>query len=337
VDLHRGLRLLRKEESMAEQPAHVWYQGGLVPWDEATIHVSEFGWSAVGAVFEGIRAYWNDEQRELFVFRLRDHYERLLRSTKVVRLPLAYDIDQLVDLTLDLLRANEIEEDTYIFPVAYPLEANERKFDPRGLRGELVVTTKPMPSRLGRGVTYHGKVSSWTRIADNTMPPRVKSLANYRNSQLAMYEVKLDGYDVALLLNSQGKLSEAASASIFLVIDNQLVTPDLNSDILESVNRDAVISLARTQLGLEVVERQVDRTELYCADEVFICGTAVEITPILSVDRFPVGSGATGPVTSRLEELLASALHGNNPPTLHWCTPVSRPQVAARGRRRSRQ
>jgi branched-chain amino acid aminotransferase len=150
----------------------------------------------------------------------------------------------------------------------------------------------------------------------------VKSLANYRNSQLAMFEVKRDGYDVALLLNTQGKLSEAASASVFLVRDGRLVTPDLNSDILEGITRDAVIALATVRLGLEVVERPVDRTELYAADEVFICGTAVEITPVLSVDRFPVGRGETGPVTRQLESLLAEVVRGRDPAYPQWRTAV---------------
>ena len=307
---------------MVAPPRFVWWQGGLVPWDEATIHVSDLGWSAVGAVFEGIRAYWNEEHHELYVFRLGEHVDRLLRSARAVRLPIAYTAEQVGGLTLELLRANEIQEDTYIFPIAYPLDANEKRFDPRELRGELLVTTKPMPSRLGRGVVYHAKVSSWTRISDNVMPPRVKSFANYRNSQLATFEVKLDGYDVALLLNGQGKLSEAGSASVFVVRNGHIVTPDLNSDILESVNRDAVIALGRERLGVEVVERPVDRTELYDADEVFICGTAVEITPVVSVDRFVVGRGEPGPVTRELERLLARALRGADDSTSHWRTVV---------------
>jgi branched-chain amino acid aminotransferase len=310
---------------MTTPASYVWWQSRLVPWDEATVHVTELGWSAVGAVFEGIRAYWNDEQEELHVFRLADHCDRLLRSAAAVELPLPFSRDELVDLTIALLRANGTREDAYVFPLAYPLEANEKRFDPRDLRGELLVTSKPMPSRLGTGMTYHAKVSSWTRIADNVMPPRVKSLANYRNSQLAMFEVKRDGYDVALLLNNQGKLSEAASASIFLVRDGRLITPDLNSDILEGITRDAVIALATVRLGLEVVERPVDRTELYAADEVFICGTAVEITPVLSVDRFPVGPGQTGPITSQLESLLAGVARGRDPAYPQWRTAVGEP------------
>jgi branched-chain amino acid aminotransferase len=316
---------------MPTSPAWVWWQHRLVPWDEATVHVSELGWSAVGAVFEGVRAYWNDEHGELYVFRLEEHCNRLLRSARAVRLPLPYSAGELADVTIAVLRANDAREDTYVFPLAYPLEADDKRFDPRDLRGELVVTTKPMPTRLGRGVTYHGKVSSWTRISDNVMPPRVKSLANYRNSQLATFEVKQDGYDVAFLLNTAGKLSEAGSASVFLVRDGRLITPDLNSDILEGINRDAVITLAVERLGVDVVERPVDRTELYAADEIFICGTAVEITPVVSIDRFTVGEGRPGPLTRQLEDLLAAVMRGTDAGSSRWRTAagVMSPAAAA--------
>ena len=186
-----------------------------------------------------------------------------------------------------------------------------------------------MPSRLGRGVAYHGKVSSWTRISDNVMPPRVKSLANYRNSQLATFEVKQDGYDVAFLLNTMGKVSEAGSASVFLVRAGRLITPDLNSDILEGINRDAVITLAVERLGVDVVERPVDRTELYAADEIFICGTAVEITPVVSIDRFTVGDGRPGPLTGQLEELLAAVVRGSDEGSSRWRTAVGAVAPAA--------
>jgi branched-chain amino acid aminotransferase len=185
-----------------------------------------------------------------------------------------------------------------------------------------LVNTHPMPSHLKTGLTQAAKVSSWRRISEDVMPPRVKNFSNYRNSQLASIEARADGYDTEFLLNQQGKVSEGPGACIMLVSGGKVITPDVGSGILESITRDALIVLAREVLGLEVIERAVDRTELYIADEIFTCGTAAEITPIVSVDKFAVGNGAIGEVTSALERVFDDVLRGRDARYAHWRTPV---------------
>jgi branched-chain amino acid aminotransferase len=303
-------------------PAYLWWNGEQRRWEDATVHVSELGWSTVGAVFEGIRAYWNADEEELYVFRLREHLERLHRSMKLVRLPIGYTVDELINATIDLLRANETRSDTYIFPLAFTADSYTHRFDMPEQAASLLIHTKPMASHLNSGLAYRAKVSSWRRISEDVMPPRVKNLSNYRNGQLARLEALQDGYDTALLLNVHGKIAEAPGACVAFVRDGRLITPDLQSSVLESITRDALIVLAREQLGLQVEERNVDRTELYLADEVFLCGTAAEITPIVSIDRYPIGNGEIGPITRDLERVFDSALRGTDGSFADWRTPV---------------
>lgn len=307
---------------MSQHPKYLWWNGEPVAWHDATVHVSDIAWSATGAVFEGIRAYWNEEQEELYVFRLHEHMRRLKDSSKMVRLPIDVTVDDLIEITVDLLRKNGSREDTYIFPLVYFGGARTGRSDPAKLRGDLLITTDPRPSHLGTGVKQRAKMSSWTRISDNVMPPRVKNISNYRNGQLATYEVKLDGYDVALLLGPDGKVAEAPGACVMFVKNDQLITPDPASGILESITRDSIMTLAREELGLTVIERRVDRTELYTGDEIFLCGTMAEITPIVEIDRFQIGDGGIGPVTNELERLFTEAVRGNEAKRESWRTAI---------------
>lgn len=303
-------------------PTYLWLNGERIRWEDGTIHVSELGWSTIGAVFEGIRAYWNEDDGELYVFRLREHLERLARSMKLVRLPLHYSIDELTAAVADLLRANEARADTYIFPLAYTANSYTSRYDRPDVQTALQILTRPMPSHLGSGLKMKARISSWRRISEDVMPPRVKNLSNYRNSQLARMESLLDGYDTTLIINHQGKVAEGPGACVMLVRDGKLITPDLTSGILESITRDALIVLAREELGIPVEERVVDRTELYVADEVFLCGTAAEISPVVSVDKYDIADGEIGPVTRELEDLFARVLRGREPRYAHWRTPV---------------
>ena len=313
---------------VATHPEFIWWNGERRPWDECTIHVTELGWSTIGAVFEGIRAYTGDDDR-LYIFRLREHLERLERSMRLVRFTLEYDLDELTDAIIDLLQANDIHEDTYIRPLAYAAETSGKRFAQLGQETALLINTSPMSSHLRSGMTQTAKVSSWRRISEDVMPPRVKNLSNYRNSQLAGMEARQDGYDTAILLNHLGKVSEGPGACVMLVSDNQVITPDVGSGILESITRDALIVLAREVLGLEVVERHVDRTELYLADEVFTCGTAAEVSPIVAVDKYTVGNGQIGPVTRALESAFNDVLRGRDARYAHWRTPVQTAVAAA--------
>ncbi len=304
-------------------PEYVWWNGERRPWDDCTIHVTELGWSTVGAVFEGIRAYTGDHPDELYIFRLREHLERLERSMRLVRLKLEYSLDELTEATIGLLRANNVREDCYIRPLAYAADTSGKRFAQIGHDAALLINTSPMASHLKSGMTQQAKVSSWRRISEDVMPPRIKNLSNYRNSQLAGMEARLDGYDTAILLNNQGKVSEGPGACVMFVLGNQVVTPHVGSGILESITRDALIVLLREVLGLEVVEREVDRTELYLADEVFTCGTAAEVTPITNIDKYPIGNGSIGPVTQDLESTFDDVLRGHDARYGHWRTQVA--------------
>jgi branched-chain amino acid aminotransferase len=309
-------------------PEFVWWNGERRPWDECTIHVTELGWSTIGAVFEGIRAYTGVED-QLFIFRLREHLERLERSMRLVRFTLEYDLDELTESITDLLRANDIREDTYIRPLAYAAETSGKRFAQLGQDTALLINTSPMESHLKSGMTQTAKVSSWRRISEDVMPPRIKNLSNYRNSQLAGMEARHDGYDTAILLNHLGKVAEGPGACVMLVSSDRIITPDIGSGILESITRDALIVLAREVLGLEVVERHVDRTELYLADEVFTCGTAAEVSPIVSIDKYTIGDGEIGPVTRALESAFDDVLRGRDARYAHWRTPVQTAVAAA--------
>lgn len=305
-----------------EHPTYLYWRGERRRWEDANVHVTSLGWSTIGAVFEGIRAYWNAEEEELYVFRLREHLERLAQSMKLVRLPLEQSTAELTEIILDLLRANEVRRDTYIRPLGYTANAGNKRMSQMGGESEFLISTSDMPSHLLSGMTQEGKVSSWTRISDSVMPPRIKNLSNYRNGQLATMEVRQDGYDVAFMLNPQGKVAEAPGACVVLLRNGTLITPDVTSGILESITRDALITLVREELGVDVVERPVDRTELYLADEIFTCGTAAEITPVVSIDRYQIGDGKIGPVTQRLESLFHSVLRGEEGRWAQWRTPV---------------
>ena len=248
---------------------------------------------------------------------------------RLVRFKLEYDLDELTDATVDLLRANDVREDTYIRPLAYAADTSGKRFAQIGQETALLINTSPMASHLKSGMTQTAKVSSWRRISEDVMPPRVKNLSNYRNSQLAGMEARLDGYDTAILLNHLGKVAEGPGACVMLVSGNRVITPDVGSGILESITRDALIVLVREVLGLEVVERHVDRTELYLADEVFTCGTAAEVTPIVAIDNYTVGGGEIGSVTRALESAFDDVLRGRDARYAHWRTPVQSAVAAA--------
>jgi branched-chain amino acid aminotransferase len=307
---------------MADSPKYLWWNGKQMPWEDATIHVTDIGWSTVGAIFEGIRAYWSPDDGEAYVFRLPEHMKRFEQSMKLVRLDQEYPTQDLIDTILELIRANDHREDVYIRPLAYRAGGGGGGFSSFSSQAGILINTSPRPTHLKMGRKQHACVSSWTRISDTVMPPRIKNISNYRNGQLATMEAQTNGYDVALLLNQWGKVAEGPGACLMMVRDGKLITPGVTESILESITRHAIIQMARDDLGLEVVERSIDRTELYIADEAFLCGTAFEITPIVSVDRYQLGEGEVGPITTRLEELFLGVLKGTNSRHADWRTPV---------------
>lgn len=302
-------------------PRYLWLTGQLVPWNEATVHITMIGWPAIGAVFEGIRAYWNAERRELYLFRLDDHLRRFAQSMKLMRMRPSLTLAQIRAGVLELVRANEVHEDSYCQPLAF---TGGQVWGSRAAADqvpEILITTRPSPSALLSGRVGTAGVSSWTRISDNVLPPRIKAMPNYANARLASHEAQRHGYDVPIFLNTAGKVSESTGSCLFMVRDGVTVTPPLTASILESITRATVIELLH-DMGVPVQEREVDRTELYIADEVFVCGTAMEIYPVVRVDDYEIGSSTLGPVVSRLERLYHDVVRGIDRRYERWLTQV---------------
>ncbi|MEP6018751.1 MAG: branched-chain-amino-acid transaminase [Paracoccaceae bacterium] len=296
---------------MHTHPKFSWFNGKTVAWEDCVLHARSQAafWGA--NVFEGVRAYWNETTGQLEVFRLQDHLTRLRASMKCVGMEIIYSDAELTKATLDLLRANKVREDTHIVLVAY--FGMGPNFDPMCHTEETGVHITAVP--LGRSPKFEigasACTSSWRRISDDAMPPRIKTGANYHNSRLAQHEATRNGYDTAFFLNSRGTLAEAPGACVMVLRDNELCTPPGTSGVLEGITVQSIISLARGCLGVETIKREIDRTELYLADEVFIAGTLSEIQPITSVDRQVVGTGEPGKLTRELQTHFDYAARGN--------------------------
>ncbi len=278
-------------------------------------------------VFEGIRAYWNERKGTLQVLKMREHYERFEKSCRMLRIELPHSVDELCDITLEILRRNAPREDTYIRPLAYKA-AESVGVNLRG-ESELSIFTVPMANYVElTGLKLC--VSSWRRTPDNAIPARGKLTGSYLNTALAVDEAQRAGYDDAIFLTHDGHVSEASAANIFLLRKGGLITPPVTADILEGITRDAVMELAERELGLPVVERDVDRTELYAADEVFLSGTGFQIAPVVAVDGRPVGTGEIGPVAARLQELYFKAARGEWDEYADWTVAVEVAERTAR-------
>lgn len=306
----------------APRPEFLWRNGALTPWAEAVVHVNAVGHASVSSVFEGLKAYWNPEAEQLYAFRLGEHLQRLQYSLKVVRLRTRFSLADLVQGVLDLLRANQSRGDTYIRPWAFIEGVVYEQIAPADSPAEVIIDTWPFQSRMLTERGCRACISSWTRIGDNVLPPRVKAFSNYHNSRLATMEAKANGYDWPILLNDHHKVTEGPGSCVALIRDGKLITPDLASGVLESITRATLLSVAPEALSLPVIERPVDRTELYGADEAFFMGTGWEILPILEVDGLPVGDGKMGPVTRALDRLYHDLVRGIDPRFPSMRTPV---------------
>ncbi len=310
------------EDSSQGNPDFLWRSGEMVEWEKATVHISDLAWSAISAVFEGVRGYWNAQEQQLYIFHLDAHLKRLFQSMKIMRMTSPFSKEELTVAFIQLLKANDCRGDTYIQPLAYFGGGVPGYMAVLERPGEIVITTRSAASGLDEPKVVHCNISSWSRITDNVMPPRAKAITNYQNSRYVSTESRINGYDFGIILNSDGKVSEAAYACIFIIRDGVAITPPLSAGILESITREALKDLLTTEMNVPVIERDVDRTELYLADEVFICGTAVEVQSVGSVDRYKVGDGEQGPVVARLRELFRDVVLGVDPKRAAWCTPV---------------
>jgi branched-chain amino acid aminotransferase len=315
---------------MADRAQFVWFDGKIVPWDDAKVHVSTATVLRGANIFEGVRAYWNDGERELYIFRNADHMARLWNSAKIMRMPIPWSADELTQAEIDVIRANKYQG-TVWFRLTLYVGEEEQSSSPNAGKEPTGGFILPRLSPHGKSITegVDSCVSTWTRISDVSVPPRVKSGANYHNSRFAWTESRINGYNGSpVMLNERGKVSEGPGACFMMIRGGRLVTPPITANILESITRTTVLELARDVLRLPVEEREVDRTELYIADEAFFCGSGAEITPVNSIDRYPIGSGRPGPLTRKLQEVYFSVAEGRVPEYRHWLTPVYKPVTA---------
>jgi branched-chain amino acid aminotransferase len=298
----------------------IFLNGEFIPADQARVGIATHAISYGTGCFEGIRAYYNAEADQLYIFRALEHYQRLLRSCKIMNIKLPWSAEQLVELTIELIRRNDFHEDCYIRPFAFKSdEIIGVKLN--GLRDDFTMFTMPM----GEYVSTSGLrciVSSWRRVDDNMIPARAKISGAYVNSAFAKSEALMGGYDEAIMLTNEGHVSEGSAENIFLVNGNELVTPPPSENILQGITRDTVIEVARRELEMLTRERVIDRTELYTADEIFLTGTGAQIAPVIEVDHRPIGTGAVGRVGSMLQRLYSDITRGKRPEYASWLTAV---------------
>ena len=300
---------------------YAYFKGSFVPIEEANINIQTNSFHYGTAVFEGIRAYWNEEKKQLFGLFVKEHYERMLRNCKILNLNLNKTAEELTEITVQLLKLCRHREDTYIRPIAY---FSDLKISPKliGYTTELAIYTLPLGDYLDLSRGLKAKTASWFRINDSMIPARCKIAGAYVNSAFAKTEALLNGYDEAIMLNPDGTVAEGSGENIFIVRDGKLITPPSSSNILEGITRNAVIEIARKELGIEVEERPILKSELYVADEVFFTGTAAQVAPIVQIDHVTIGNGTVGRVTRALQEVYFSIVKGERERYLHWLTPV---------------
>ncbi len=306
---------------MATLPKFAYFKGQIVPYSEAKVGVLTHALHYGTAVFGGLRGYWNEEEEQLFIFRPRDHYRRFLLSAKILRMEVAYTIEDLISITKELLRAEGHRTDVYIRPLLY-LSDEVIGVRLHGLHPELTMISVPFGTYVTNDTNAHVTFSSWRRIDDNMIPPRGKIAGAYVNTALIKSDAELAGFDEALVLTQDGHVSEGSAENIFIVRDGVLITPPVTDNILEGITRRTIIELAREELGLPVVERPIDRTEIFICDELFLTGTAAQVTAVTRVDHRPIGEGKMGPITAQLRELFQQVVRGKHPKYRHWLEPV---------------
>ncbi len=301
-----------------DRPKYIFLNDEIVPWEEAKVHVSTVAFKFGTAVFEGLRGYWNEQQKQMYLFQMDAHMHRLEYSQKFMRFERIFDAAYVTEKTIELLRANEfrttVHSMTTVFVDGF---GGPTVCGPVGLA--ITAAPRAEPGLLKNGCT--AQVSSWQRVADNAMPMRVKCNANYQNGRLAGLQAKADGYDTAILLNTRGRVAEGPGMCLFMIRDGVVSTPHTSSDILESITRSTVLELLR-EAGVETRERDIDRSELAAAEEAFFCGTAREITPVVAIDKLKVGAGEVGPVVRELQERFFSIATGESGDHPEWRTPV---------------
>jgi branched-chain amino acid aminotransferase len=306
-----------------DKTAELWafFRGEIVPLRDARISVMTHAFNYGTACFEGIRAYWNGEQGQLWALDIVEHYERLKSSARLLMMEVPYTAEQLAARTIEVLRRDGLREDVYIRPLVYK-SSETIGVRLHNLDADVVIFGVPFGQYIDTEGGIRAQVSSWRRTDDNAIPARGKITGAYVNSALAKSEAQLNGYDEAIVLTQDGHVSEGSAENLFLVKAGRLVTPAVTDNILEGITRRRLMAMARERLEMPVEERQVDRTELYNADEVFLCGTGAQISPVVEIDRRPIGGGRPGPITRQMHDLYFDAVRGRDDAYRDWLMPV---------------
>ena len=296
---------------------HAFFEGKIIPFADAKISIATHGFLYGTTVFSGMRAYWSDEKKKLFIFRPYDHYHRLLNSARMMAMSIPYDEEGLIQLTIDLLRTDDWKENVYLRPTIYKADMGigVRLHD---LKDEFTMFVTSFGKYVKNDDNAHLTFSSWRRIDDNVIPARGKISGSYANSALIKTDANRSGFDEAIVLDHNGHVSEGSAMNIFIVRDGVVITPPTTDNILEGITRRCVIELARNELGLEVVERSIDRSEVFVAEELFMTGTAAQIVAATKVDHRLIGSGKMGTITSKLRTLFDDVVHARVPKYQAW-------------------
>ena len=303
---------------------YAFFEGSIVPIDEAKVSIMTHAFNYGTGCFEGIRAYWNETEGQLYVFKLREHFQRFMQSCKIILISIPYDVDELCMTTIELLQKEGFREDTYIRPLAYKADSGVG-VRLHNLRDACAIFATPFGKYIDKEEGAKVGVSSWRRINDNSVPARAKITGAYINSALIKTDAMLNGFDEAIVITQEGHVSEGSAENLFIVRDGKLVTSPITDVILEGITRTTLMELALKELGVETVERPIDRTELYVADEAFFCGTGVQIAAIAEIDHRPVGTGKIGPIVTQLRDLYFSIARGKREDYKHWVSPVFAP------------
>ena len=306
---------------VSSEEGYAYFNGEIVPMGEAKVSVATHALHYGTACFEGIRAYWNAEQEQLYLLKLREHFERMTNSWNVLRMRPKESVDDLCHITVELVRKHGYRQDVYVRPLTYK-SARTIKLTLSTLEDAITIYTFPMGNYVDISAGLSVCTSSWRRANSNAMPVRAKVTGAYINSCLAIDDATATGFDETIMLTHDGTVSEASSCNLFILRNGKLSTPALSEDILEGVTRNALIDMIRKEFDMPVEERRIDRTELYASSEIFMCGTGVQVSPVTSVDRRPVGTGKPGPFTMKLQKLYLSACRGENEAYRDWVTPI---------------
>lgn len=304
-----------------ELPNYAYFQGKIIPYAEAKVGVLTHALNYGTAVFGGLRAYWNPNQEQLFLFRPLDHFRRFLNSAKLLLMDFDHTPEDLTEITIRLIQAEGYHRDIYIRPLAYKIDeiVGVKLHD---LKHDLSIVSVPFDRYVSNDTDAHVTVSSWRRVDDNAIPARGKISGAYVNSGFVKTDANRAGFDEALVLNQDGHVSEGSAMNIFMIRNGVAVTPPVTDNILEGITRRSVLELLSQELGVPVVERSIDRTEIYLCDEFFMSGTAAQIMAVTRVDHRPIGSGTMGPITAQLRKIFNDVVRGEQAKYFHWIKPI---------------